>query len=92
MLLLVSFAGQEDEESMDAAIHPCRVYAIVTSRHLPGAFQVLKVQAVPYQSVSQSLPSCFMTAHVQVDVELWRPDAPKTPNRGAGEVGCNSVR
>ncbi|RPD66182.1 hypothetical protein L227DRAFT_539315 [Lentinus tigrinus ALCF2SS1-6] len=54
MVLLVSFAGQEDDSSMEAAMHPRRMYAILSMRHLPGVFQILKVQAVPYQSTSSS--------------------------------------
>lgn len=51
MVLLVSFAGQEEDTSMQVTTQPRRVYAIAYLRHLPGSFQVLKVQAVPYQSV-----------------------------------------
>ncbi|KAI0362165.1 hypothetical protein OH77DRAFT_1515456 [Trametes cingulata] len=54
MVMLVSWAGQEDDTSAEFATHPRRVYAIVYLRHLPGAFTVTKVQAVPYQSTSSS--------------------------------------
>ncbi|KAI0636924.1 Non-repetitive/WGA-negative nucleoporin C-terminal-domain-containing protein [Trametes polyzona] len=55
MVMLVSWAGQEEEEaSTELATHPRRMYAIVYLRHLPGAFTVTKVQAVPYQSTSSS--------------------------------------
>ncbi|EJF65900.1 hypothetical protein DICSQDRAFT_49916 [Dichomitus squalens LYAD-421 SS1] len=54
MVLLVSFAGQDDDISMEVVAHPRRIYAILSIRHLPGAFHVLKVQAVPYQSTSSS--------------------------------------
>ncbi len=51
-MLLVSFAGQEEIIQLEVTTHPRRVYAVVSLRHLPGAFQILKVRAVPYQSVS----------------------------------------
>ncbi|KAI0748169.1 Non-repetitive/WGA-negative nucleoporin C-terminal-domain-containing protein [Daedaleopsis nitida] len=54
MVLLVSFAGQEEDTSMQVTTQPRRVYAIAYLRHLPGSFQILKVQAVPYQSTSSS--------------------------------------
>ncbi|CDO69523.1 hypothetical protein BN946_scf184785.g28 [Trametes cinnabarina] len=54
MVMLVSWAGQDDEPSPGLASTPRRVYAIVYLRHLPGAFTVTKVQAVPYQSTSSS--------------------------------------
>ncbi|KAI0807541.1 hypothetical protein C8Q74DRAFT_1213431 [Fomes fomentarius] len=54
MVLLVSFAGQEEITQLEVTTHPRRVYAIVSLRHLPGAFQILKVRAVPYQSTSSS--------------------------------------
>ncbi|KAI0374941.1 hypothetical protein BV20DRAFT_934524 [Pilatotrama ljubarskyi] len=54
MVMLVSWAGQEDGTSTDLAPHPRRVYAVVYLRHLPDAFTVTKVQAVPYQSTSSS--------------------------------------
>ncbi|KAI0831351.1 hypothetical protein BC628DRAFT_1311430 [Trametes gibbosa] len=57
MVMLVSWAGQDEESTstdLDLATHPRRVYAIVYLRHLPGAFTVAKVQAVPYQSTSSS--------------------------------------
>ncbi|KAL7283436.1 hypothetical protein ACG7TL_002866 [Trametes sanguinea] len=54
MVMLVSWAGQDEEPSTGLATTPRRVYAIVYLRHLPGAFTITKVQAVPYQSTSSS--------------------------------------
>ncbi|KAI0780884.1 Non-repetitive/WGA-negative nucleoporin C-terminal-domain-containing protein [Trametes elegans] len=54
MIVLASWAGQEDESSTESGTQPRRVYAIVSVRHLPGAFTITKVQAVPYQSTSSS--------------------------------------
>ena len=51
MIILVSFAGREDEHALVSGTLPRRVYAILSLRHLPGTFQILRVQAVPYQSV-----------------------------------------
>ena len=57
MVLLVSFAGQEEFTQLELTAHPRRVYAIISLRHLPGSFHILKVRAVPYQSVS---PLCSL--------------------------------
>ncbi|KAH9900978.1 Non-repetitive/WGA-negative nucleoporin C-terminal-domain-containing protein [Cubamyces lactineus] len=54
MVMLVSWAGQDEEAATEFATNPRRVYAIVYLRHLPGAFTITKVQAVPYQSTSSS--------------------------------------
>ncbi|KAI0670336.1 Non-repetitive/WGA-negative nucleoporin C-terminal-domain-containing protein [Trametes maxima] len=54
MVVLVSWAGQEEELSTELAPHPRRVYAVAYLRHLPGAHTITKVQAVPYQSTSSS--------------------------------------
>ncbi|KAI0331109.1 hypothetical protein GY45DRAFT_1322812 [Cubamyces sp. BRFM 1775] len=54
MVMLVSWAGQDEEAATEFATTPRRVYAIVYLRHLPGAFTITKVQAVPYQSTSSS--------------------------------------
>ena len=62
--MLVSFAGREDESPSSSETLPRRVYAILSLKHLPGTFQILKVQAVPYQSVrSIQLVSSRSRAH-----------------------------
>ena len=92
MVLLVSFAGQDDEFSMDVVSHPRRIYAILSMRHLPGVFQILKVQAVPYQSVSSSPNMMTMTAEYFADIELWRTHAPQAADRSTRETRGCSVR
>ncbi|KAF7796965.1 hypothetical protein EIP86_008153 [Pleurotus ostreatoroseus] len=57
LLVLVSFAGQEDTTSLDLTPQPRRIYAIVPLTHAAGSFQVSstrKVVKVPYQSTSSS--------------------------------------
>ncbi|KAH8107113.1 Non-repetitive/WGA-negative nucleoporin C-terminal-domain-containing protein [Cristinia sonorae] len=54
LLLLVSYAGQDDSAGMDVSIQPRRIYAIVGLQHSAGSFQVKDVKAVPYQSTSSS--------------------------------------
>ncbi|EIW51716.1 uncharacterized protein TRAVEDRAFT_136690 [Trametes versicolor FP-101664 SS1] len=55
MVMLVSWAGQDEEGvATELTTHPRRVYAIVYLRHLPGAYTVTNVRAVPYQSTSSS--------------------------------------
>ncbi|KAH9946079.1 uncharacterized protein BXZ73DRAFT_86275 [Epithele typhae] len=53
MIMLVSFAGREDYSSESESL-PRRIYAVISLKHLPGSFQVLKVRPVPYQSTSSS--------------------------------------
>lgn len=60
MVMLVSWAGQDEEAATEFATNPRRVYAIVYLRHLPGAFTITKVQAVPYQSVRYRDPSKYV--------------------------------
>lgn len=55
MVLLVSFAGQEDGSFDDIAMHPRRVYAIVNLQHELDVLRVGSVQTVPYQSVGDIL-------------------------------------
>ena len=63
MVMLVSFAGREDGSSQESRTHPRRVYAILSFKYLPGTFQILRVQAVPYQSVCTSCPMVIPFAY-----------------------------
>lgn len=60
LLILISFAGIEDQLAVDAAPQPKRIYAIVGLSYSVGAFQVIekKIQKVPYQSVCCSVHFC----------------------------------
>ncbi|CCM02415.1 uncharacterized protein FIBRA_04513 [Fibroporia radiculosa] len=54
LVLLVSYAGQDEEASMDFGPHPRRIYAIAHLLCTPDTFEVLNVRGVPYQSTSSS--------------------------------------
>ncbi|EKM55617.1 uncharacterized protein PHACADRAFT_256352 [Phanerochaete carnosa HHB-10118-sp] len=56
LLILISFAGIEDQVAIDIAPQPKRIYAIVGLSYSSGAFRVIeeKIQKVPYQSTSSS--------------------------------------
>ncbi len=79
MVMLVSWAGQDEEGvATELTTHPRRVYAIVYLRHLPGAYTVTNVRAVPYQSVSICTSLVYALANVyntMPDLQLWRADA-----------------
>lgn len=56
LLVLVSYAGQEDTSSTDSTPQPRRIYAIVPLTYSVTSFAVSstrKVVKVPYQSVSE---------------------------------------
>lgn len=78
MVMLVSWAGQDEESvATELMTHPRRVYAIVYLRHLPGAYTVTNVRAVPYQSVRiyPGFVCASVDVYTMVDLELWRTDA-----------------
>ncbi|PSR74094.1 hypothetical protein PHLCEN_2v10050 [Hermanssonia centrifuga] len=57
LLVLVSFAGQDDNSNMDIGVQPRRIYAIVSLSYNVGILAISsskKTQKVPYQSTSSS--------------------------------------
>ncbi|KDQ60778.1 hypothetical protein JAAARDRAFT_190924 [Jaapia argillacea MUCL 33604] len=54
LVVLVSYAGIEDDSAMDIEMHPRRIYAIVRLSNYSGIFKVDQVHGVPYQSTSSS--------------------------------------
>ncbi len=63
LLVLVSFAGQDDNSNMDIGVQPRRIYAIVSLSYNMGILAISslkKTQKVPYQSVS--CKTGFMTS------------------------------
>jgi nuclear pore complex protein Nup133 len=52
VVLLVSYAGMDDENSMMVSNNPRRIYALVRFSHTANAFAVEDAIVVPYQSVS----------------------------------------
>lgn len=81
---------------MEAVTHPRRVYAIISIRHLPGVFQVLKVQAVPYQSVSRSTAFYISNRlhtyiHLFADIQFRCTYAPEIANRYARDTSRYTV-
>ncbi|EPS98566.1 hypothetical protein FOMPIDRAFT_1061291 [Fomitopsis schrenkii] len=52
LIILISYAGEEDLTSMDVGNNPRRIYAIVRLAKALEGFQVKAVRAVPYQSIS----------------------------------------
>ncbi|KAI0957243.1 hypothetical protein AcW1_005700 [Taiwanofungus camphoratus] len=54
LVMLVSYAGQEDASVMDLSTHPRRIYVVVRLLHTAGDFEVVNVKSVPYQSTSSS--------------------------------------
>jgi nuclear pore complex protein Nup133 len=52
VVLLVSYAGMDDENSMMVSNNPRRIYALVRFSHTANALAVEDAIVVPYQSVS----------------------------------------
>ena len=52
IVLLVSYAGADDENSMMVSNNPRRIYALVRFSHTTNAFVAEDAIVVPYQSVS----------------------------------------
>ena len=52
VVLLVSYAGMDDENSMMVSNNPRRIYALIRFSHTANAFAVEDAIVVPYQSVS----------------------------------------
>lgn len=76
---------------METVTHPRRVYAIISIRHLPGVFQVLKVQAVPYQSVSCSKAFSICLYLSVTDIQFRCPYASKTAGCGTRKTSRYTV-
>jgi nuclear pore complex protein Nup133 len=68
VVLLVSYAGVDDENSMMVSNNPRRIYVLVRFSHTANAFAVEDATVVPYQSVSCSLPSPLSCSH-----SIFRP-------------------
>ncbi|KAH9934994.1 uncharacterized protein B0H18DRAFT_1082732 [Fomitopsis serialis] len=54
LIVLISYAGEEDPTAMDVGNNPRRIYAIVRLHSTSEGFEVKAVRAVPYQSISTS--------------------------------------
>ncbi|TFY65035.1 hypothetical protein EVJ58_g2238 [Rhodofomes roseus] len=54
LIVLISYAGEEDPTAMDVGNNPRRIYAIVRLQSTADGFKVKTVRAVPYQSISTS--------------------------------------
>ncbi|KAI0079884.1 hypothetical protein K474DRAFT_1696036 [Panus rudis PR-1116 ss-1] len=56
LLLLVSYAGQEDSSlsTVNYSSHPRRIYALITLAYDSEVFSVANIRTVPYQSTSSS--------------------------------------
>ncbi|KZT70169.1 hypothetical protein DAEQUDRAFT_709105 [Daedalea quercina L-15889] len=54
LVVLISYAGEEDLTTMDIGNNPRRIYAIVRLQRTEDGFRVQTVRAVPYQSISIS--------------------------------------
>lgn len=52
VVLLVSYAGVDDENSMMVSNNPRRIYALIRFSHTANAFAAEDAIVVPYQSVS----------------------------------------
>lgn len=57
VVLLVSYAGVDDENSMMVSSNPRRIYALISFSHTTNAFAAEDAIVVPYQSVSALLPT-----------------------------------
>lgn len=55
VVLLVSYAGMDDENSMVVSNNPRRMYALIRFSYTANAFTVEDVTVVPYQSVGMLL-------------------------------------
>ena len=52
IVLLVSYAGVDDENSMIVSNNPRRIYALIRLSHTANSFVAEDAIVVPYQSVS----------------------------------------
>ena len=59
VVLLVSYAGVDDENSMMVSNNPRRIYALVRFSHTTSVFTAEDAIVVPYQSVSVLLTLCL---------------------------------
>ena len=71
VVLLVSYAGVDDENSMMVSNNPRRIYALVSFSRTPNAFAAEDAIVVPYQSVSV-LPT---QTHPAIHTLPFRPRA-----------------
>ena len=60
IVLLVSYAGVDDDNSMMVSNNPRRIYALVRFSHTANAFASEDAIVVPYQSVSVFLTLCLL--------------------------------
>jgi len=63
VVLLVSYAGVDDENSMMVSNNPRRIYALVSFSRTPNAFAAEDAIVVPYQSVSALLAGLSSATH-----------------------------
>ena len=60
LIILISYAGEEDATAMDVGNNPRRIYAIVRLAKALETFEVKTVRAVPYQSVGGVSLLCML--------------------------------
>lgn len=64
VVLLVSYAGVDDENSMIVSNNPRRMYALIRFSYTTNAFVAEDVIVVPYQSVGLLFILSPSTAHI----------------------------
>lgn len=64
VVLLISYAGVDDENSMVVSNNPRRMYALIRFSYTTNAFTPEDVIVVPYQSVGMLLPLSPPATHI----------------------------
>ena len=71
-VLLVSYAGVDDENSMMVSSNPRRIYALIRFSHTTNTFVSEDAIVVPYQSVGiLSPPPSFSDSPTHPDLKFW---------------------
>ena len=93
-VLLVSYAGTDDENSMMVSNNPRRIYALIRFSHTANTFAPEDAIVVPYQSVSASLTSSSLLQLTPSysDIEFWCTHAPSDPIPSRWRANCDSIR